>query len=225
MLVRWCSGPRPSPHGILIVASIVAGCTRERELQILLGPDPLTVSQGFQCTQDADPSKLLLQRPETFDGTMVRFNLIVDFLDLGGALPGCRGEELEAACKSRRCELIAPGGERYCVPVAFGIALANDRVALMREITRQLRVRPITTNAPDRPVLIRAVATSQPCTPDVVTPVGGELVSLDPALAVGCAYSCPATLDSVSGPISLSLDTLDDRCELIVRGCAGFPDR
>jgi len=47
--------------------------------------------------------------------------------------------------------------------------------------------------------------------------------TIDPAQAVGCAYSCPAVLDDIDGPISLSLDTLNQQCEQQVRACAAFP--
>jgi len=205
-------------------AAALAACHQEHEVKVLLGPDPSTPSQGFLCRQDADPSKLLLATPAIFDGATLRFNVVIDVLDLGGKLPGCRGEELVAACRGGTCSLPAsdPGARRYCVPVQLPGALALDRPALMAALTQQLRSRPVTTDAPDRPVLIRAVATSQPCA-QIEQPAGGSYPALDGDLAAGCAYSCPAVLDDIPGPISLSLDTLTEQCEQTVRLCARFP--
>jgi len=31
-------------------------------------------------------------------------------------------------------------------------------------------------------------------------------------------------LDDIDGPVSLSLDVLDDQCESTVHACAGFPN-
>jgi hypothetical protein len=206
----------------LLFVVVIAACQREHDLTVLLGPNATTASQGFTCKQDADPTKYLLQDPATFDGTTVHFNVVVDIVSFGGRLPGCRGEEIIQSCRSSPCTLVAsPGVTRYCQPVSFPVTLANDRAKLMATITQQLAARPIIENAPNEPVMLRAVATSQPCSA-ITTPTNNTYPALDGSAAVGCAYSCPAVLDDVSGPISLSIDALDDQCESIVRVCAGF---
>lgn len=209
---------------IMSLVLAIAACEREHQVHVLLGPDPVTPSQGFLCKQDADPSKLLLTAPAVFDGTTARFNMVVDIISLGGRLPGCRGEELVTACKNGACKLVAedPSARRYCVPVQLAVSLVQDRAATMAKLTEQLRARAIVSNAPNGPVLLRAVATSQPCA-ELETPSNGSYAALDSARAVGCAYSCPAVLDDITGPISLSLDTLTDHCEQVVRVCTGFP--
>ena len=208
-------------HLVLLVTLVA--CQREHEVTVLLGPNATTPSQGFLCKQDGAPTMYLLQTPATFDGAMVHFNLVVDIVSFGGRLPGCRGEEILEACRSSPCKLALPAGAtRYCQPVSFPISLASDRAKLMESITKQLEARSIIDDAPNEPVLIRAVATSQPCSA-ITTPTNSTYPVLDGSLAVGCAYSCPAVLDDVSGPISLSLDALNDQCESTVRVCAGFP--
>ena len=46
---------------------------------------------------------------------------------------------------------------------------------------------------------------------------------LDPAAALGCAFSCPFEPDSIVGPITLSLDTTGVECVEAVAFCAGAP--
>jgi hypothetical protein len=208
-------------RAILCLLTITA-CERTHELKVLLGPDPVTPSQGFLCKQTASPNDYLIEKAVAGDGT-IQFNMVVDVITLGGKLPGCRGEEIVTACKAGACKLTAQSA-RYCVPIKFPTSLASDanRAQLMQSITQQLETQAIATNAPDGPVLIRAVATTQACDA-VTTPQDGVYPSLDGSAAVGCAYSCPAILDDVDGPISLSMDTLTDQCEPTVRACAGFP--
>jgi hypothetical protein len=201
--------------GFVIAAT--AACQRQHDVKILLGPDAVTPSAGFLCRQDADPDKLLLQRGDVLQGGSFTASMVVDIVSLGGKLPGCRGEEIITACQGHSCTLTTTPADRYCIRVTFDAALASDRAALMAQITAQLEARPITTDAPNGPVLLRAVATSQTCDDLAVHP-------LDPALAVGCAYSCPAVLDDIAGPISLSLDVLTDQCESTVHACAAFPN-
>lgn len=199
-----------------IVVVMLGGCQREHVLTVLLGPDPRTPSMGFLCRQDGNPTKLLVERPDVLVGSMVTTSFVVDIVSLGGRLPGCRGEEIIAACTTGDCELTGSSETRYCQQVTFPASLARDRDALMQTITEQLHRAPIVSDAPNGPVMIRAVSTSQTC---------DELLTqaIDPAKAVGCAYSCPAVLDDIDGPISLSLDTLNAQCEQQVRACAAFP--
>jgi len=200
----------------VVIAASLAACQREHTLQLLLGPDARTPSLGFLCRQDANPSKLLLERPDVVMDSTVTVSFVVDIVSLGGRLPGCRGEEIIAACADGNCSFATTGETRYCKQVTFPVSLAKDRDGLMTSITEQLKEMPIVTDAPNGPVLIRAVSTAQTCM---------ELATqaIDPAQAVGCAYSCPAVLDDIDGPISLSLDTLNQQCEQQVRACAAFP--
>jgi hypothetical protein len=195
---------------------LLAGCQKTHEVALRLGPNDTTVTQGFLCVEDADPSKPLVDR--ALVGETYTFRLVVDVIDLGGRLPGCRGEELVTTCKGGKCKIVKRSdGTRYCQEVTFSKAelAASDPRPLLLKIHDQLAMDAVTSNAPDRPVLIRAVATHQTCDQLDAPFVDSELI--------GCAYSCPAQLDAIDGPISLSLDVLDSSCEKEVRGCAKFP--
>ncbi|MBA3818779.1 MAG: hypothetical protein H0X17_07800, partial [Deltaproteobacteria bacterium] len=106
------------------------------------------------------------------------------------------------------------------------VPLTTNATALGRSIREELATRgDILSDAPDRPVVIRVVATTQPCDEIAQVEPGDPslYVGLDARAAVGCAYSCPVLLDEVTGSISVSLDALDDRCEASVAVCAAFP--
>jgi len=197
-----------------------AGCQQAHSITLQLGPTEDTLTAGFGCFQDADPAKLLAQRGLQQGGGL-KFSIVVDVISLGGRLPGCRGEELAAACDDGACTIVPRSdGTRFCHEVlvdatAVTAALRDDLVPLLDSIRTQLRVEAVTLDAPDEPVLLRAVATTEPC--DAVT------AAFDPQDLVGCAYSCPAQLDDIDGPIALSLDTLTRECEREVKACAAFP--
>jgi hypothetical protein len=196
----------------------LAACQRVHEVEIQLGPDDGTFTIGFQCR--LDNGMPLVERAHV--GSVYRFSVVIDLIDLGGELGGCRGEELVRQCSSGACSVVPRAdGTRYCVPVELPEALVrsmNPR-AILDAIRPQLAVEPITANAPDRPVLIRAVGTTQPCDELRNVPAAEH----DPARVTGCAYSCPVQLDAADGPISLSLDALDERCAQEVAVCAAFP--
>ncbi|MBA2538199.1 MAG: hypothetical protein H0V17_01065 [Deltaproteobacteria bacterium] len=198
----------------------LACCQQAHVVTLQLGPSDDTLTAGFSCVQDADPSKLLATRALQSNGTL-EFSIVVDVIGLGGALPGCRGEELFAACNAGDCEIVTrEDGTRYCRAVivdadAVDAALDDDLGPLLDIIRAELREEAVTLDAPDQPVVLRAVATTESC----------EAVpaSFDPLELLGCAYSCPVQLDEVDGPIALSLDTLSKQCEREVKFCAAFP--
>jgi len=202
------------------LALVVVGCQQAHVVTLQLGPDGDTLTAGFTCVEDADMTKLLASRALQGNGT-ARFSVVVDIVDLGGQLPGCRGEELLAACSPDRCSITPrPDGTRYCQDItldasAITAAGNGNLTPMLTAIRAQLRVEPVTVDAPDAPVVIRAVGTTESC---------AELpASFDPDRLLGCAYSCPVQLDDVDGPIALSLDTLTRACEREVKACAGFP--
>ena len=202
---------------IVLALIALAACQRTREVTLQLGPTPDTITLGFVCRQDADPSLVLGERARV--GPNFEFNVIVDIIDLGGQLPGCRGEELVAACPPGTCTIVPRAGGRYCQRVSFAASLVNpDNLGpLLDSIRDQLDEQLVTLDAPDRPVLIRAVATKE-------GDCGGTIPdTFDPEQLVGCAYSCPVQLDAIDGPIALSLDALSNACEPEVRACARYP--
>jgi hypothetical protein len=206
---------------------VLAACQQAHVVTLQLGPSEDTLSVGFVCREDPLPgmpsmmTPLLAGRGIQPDGSL-KFSMIVDVITLGGVLPGCRGEELFSGCQdSGDCEIVPRAdGTRFCVEVevsrqALTAAMGNtpDLAPMLEEIRARLDDEPVTLDAPDEPVMIRAVATTEACVPD----------TFDFEQLIGCAYSCPAQLDEVDGPIALSLDAINDRCEFEVKACASFP--
>lgn len=210
-----------------LLALVLVACQQAHVVSLQLGPSSDRLSVGFACREDPPPNMpntltpLLAARALQSDNSL-RFSIVVDVITLGGVLPGCRGEELFLGCKdSGDCEIVPRAdGTRFCVEVEVSSQAVTDAMQdppelqrMLGEIRDQLDDEPVTLDAPDEPVLIRAVATVEPCVPD----------AFDFEQLVGCAYSCPAQLDEVDGPIALSLDAIDDRCEFEVKACASFP--
>jgi hypothetical protein len=198
----------------LLALLVLAACEQHRTVQVQLGPTATTITQGFQCREDADPTSLLVNRGLV--GNEVRFAIVIDLVDLGGRFPGCRGEEIVASCQAsaKPCTLILDNG-RYCQDLSVARSDVGDLATLLADLRSQLTTPIITPDAPSQPVLIRAVASAQTC---AQIAIGG----FDQTKLIGCAYSCPVQLDVVDGPIALSLDVLDNACERQVKSCAGF---
>lgn len=203
---------------LLVLAVCLAGCQRAHDVSIQIGPDDETLTIGFQCKQD--DGTLLAERAHV--GGMYRFSVVVDVIDLGGRLAGCRGEELVKTCAVPGTCTVVPrdDGTRYCVDVVLPetIVHAGGQKDLIDLLRPQLEAQVVTTDAPDRPVMLRAVATTEPC-----DTFRSSLAPFDQARVTGCAYSCPVQLDAVAGPVALSLDSLNDRCASQVGVCAAFP--
>lgn len=205
------------------LAATAAGCERAHQVTIELGADRDTLGLGFRCVDDQGVP--LVNRAVT--GGRLAFSLVIDLIGVGDTVPGCRGEEILAACpRAQDCPalVVSADGRRACRELSIGPPL-DDPAVVLAEIAQALRGIVVTNDAPDRPVMVRAVATTERCDDRLVSPTGGTYPLLDPALAVGCAYSCPLQLDTVGGAVALYLDALDDRCEPQVRACAGFPRR
>ena len=205
------------------LALSAAGCPREHRVTIELGADRDTLGLGFRCVDDQRTP--LINRAVT--GGRLEFSLVIDLIGVGDTVPGCRGEEILAACQREQdCStlVVSADGRRACREISIGPPL-DDPAVVLAKIADALRGLAVTDDAPDRPVMVRAVATTERCDDRLVSPAGGTYPLLDPTRAVGCAYSCPLQLDTVDGAIALYLDALDERCEPQVRACAGFPRR
>lgn len=206
----------------------LAACQRQHEIGLQLGPTDGTVSLGFRCRQDADPTKLLIQRAPIRNGKII-VNLVVDIIDLGGRVLGCRGEEILVACdpgfggSPGACTLpVSANPIRFCQEVAIEVG-NGDPDRIVADFLAQARGAVITPDAPDQPVILRAVTTTEDCATIRQSPDGERYRSLDKNLAVGCAHSCPVVLDSIEGPVFLSLDALTDQCERAVQLCSNLP--
>jgi hypothetical protein len=207
----------------ILLGLAVAGCQEGRRIDILIGPDDGTISLGYTC-QDATFRPLALR---ALDGGTLSFQVVVDFIALGG-VPGCRGEEIAAWCDDpdHDCRPVVVE-HRFCTTVTLtGLTLQDLTQAKLEERIAEIydqlhQAGPVATDAPDGPVLIRAVTTTEPCTPALTEPVAGVYPAFDPAQLTGCAYSCPVLLDDVDGDVQLGFDATDRRCEPQVQRCAG----
>jgi hypothetical protein len=196
-----------------LAAIVLAACEEHRTITLLLGPDDHTLTAGFACR--AETGELLIEHSHR--GTGYTFQLVIDTVELGATFPGCRGEEVLAACADQRCDLIG----RYCATVTIPEADVADQASILATLHAQLGHPPLITDAPDQPIVVRAVTTLQTCA-ELAADDGGSLPRLDPDQAVGCAYSCPVILDDLRGELGLALDTLEDHCAPQVRQCARF---
>ncbi len=203
------------------LALAIAACEREHRVQIQLGAGD-QLGLGFRCVDGAG----VLLADDALAGDRIEFRVIVDLIGVGDTVPGCRGEEILAACpREEDCPTLVVSADRRraCAEISVGPPLTE--AAIVAEVLSKLRALEITDDAPDRPVIVRAVATLERCEDRLVAPAGGTYPVLDPTLAIGCAYSCPLQLDTVDGAVALYLDALDERCEAQVRACAAFPRR
>jgi hypothetical protein len=211
----------PLAAALAAALALAAACDREHAVRIELAEGGV-LGLGFRCV-DAQGTPLAIR---ALTSGRLQLNVILDLIGVGDTVPGCRGEEILRACpREEDCPplVVSADGRRACAPVTVDPPF--DPPSITRQVLAALRGLPLTDDAPDRPVLVRAVATTEPCDARLIDPQGGTYPLLDPARAIGCAYSCPLQLDAVDGAVSLYLDALDERCEPQVRACAAFPRR
>lgn len=200
-------------RALAIVALFAAGCSTRRQVELELLDD------GFAC-RERGSSSLLIER--AISAGRLELSLIVDFIDLEGELPSCRGEQLAAWCVSHGgCEVLPlPGGVRYCQRIELDVAGMSSQ-QILGAAHAELAGRTVIEDAPDVPVLVRAVATTQTCD-EVAAAIDGAFPDFAPDAVVGCAYSCPVLLDAADR-VTLAIDTFDDDCAAQVLACAVGP--
>ena len=203
-----------APLAALAALAALGACEDRRTVTLLFGPNEQTLTAGFACRDDS--GAYLFQRARA--GATYDFQIVVDVIDLGPRFPGCRGEEVVAACAGPggRCATIA----RTCTAVHIPAGSISPEPVLLKALHDQLGHPQLLAQAPRAPIVARVVATTQPCAE--LAPADGSFPRLAGALATGCAYSCPVVLDDFAGALGVALDTLDDRCAAQVAGCAGF---
>lgn len=197
----------PSRRRVAVTVAFLAAlasCDAERhQVDVVLGAGPDGL-HGFTCREDDTDRPLFLRVVESGTASMV-----FDFVDLGG-VPGCRSTQLVDWCRTHECRTV----ERRCIDIPPPASLAELPQAVLDAIDGVA----LTGDAPDGPVLLRAVATAAAC---------DDVPALDPvprATLVGCAYSCPVVLDQVEDPVLLDLDVFGDRCQQAVEVCASLFD-
>ena len=157
----------------------------------------------------------LIERART-DGGTIAMHAIVDLVSLGG-YPGCRTSELSAWCTSgHECK----PSRRRCMPITID-GTSSDPAEISAQIPSAFGSGVVLDeDAPDEPVVIRVVGVAKEgdCTPEEMDPRAPLAMPL-----VGCAYSCPVLLTSVSGPVLVDVDVFRTTCSVtLVEGCAVF---
>lgn len=208
---------------LALACVLLAACERHRDIQVLFGPSVTDLSIGFQC-KDA-MGEPLLKRAIVAGTGKARFQLVIDLIGVGTRLPGCRGEEILASCEATgTCRLQPPSVGRYCETVELDVSGLGSEASILEQLRDQFHdteAGRIIDDAPDVPLIVRAVITLESCASverieqDSYQPLAG-------ADALGCAYSCPFVPDTVQGSITLGLDALADSCEANMRLCAQF---
>ncbi len=193
-------------------ALALLACDEQRTITLQLGPNDHTLTAGFACR--AETGELLIEHAHR--GATYTFQLVIDTVELGDTFPGCRGEEVFAACADHVCTRIG----RFCTTVAIADTDIADQASILAALHAQIGHPQLIADAPGNPIVVRAVTTLQSCAD--VMPIDTSYPHLDPDQAVGCAYSCPVILDEISGSLGMALDTLDDHCAPQVRQCAKF---
>jgi hypothetical protein len=157
--------------------------------------------------------------------------VVTEVLTLGDTLLGCRTDDLADGCAGGQCKVVA----RACtsVPIHEGLTgtvrpgdsdagFTETVAAIAADVRAQLTAgdMSILPAAPDGPVLVRVLMTTESC---------AAIVNPDSALAagnvIGCGYSCPVILDDVD-TIRVAADGLLSTmlgCNVVVDACAAFP--
>lgn len=219
---------------ILVVATLLAcGCARDHQVTLRytsvearggVSPD---LPAGFHClflqpslSQQcpafersfvSDPATHCQMMPPA---TEARFHVVVDILAMApGAPTSCLPIEIAEWCTQNQS----------CLPVAamrrcLDVDLADGAAAYLggtvgAEVEAQLAGQMGIEDAPHDPVLVRAVATTQSCADLLAL---GPSDPFDRAQLVGCARSCPVSLDSVD-----QLDLVLDVTQGVANECGG----
>ena len=187
---------------------LLAGCEPVNEVRLVVPDDAV----GLSCV-DSATGDLLIERGVTAGA--VEASVVLDYLAFDG-VPSCRAVQLVRWCNNRGCPVV----QRDCIRVRLSPVPAPEAVreAFGAEVAR---MSPITFDAPDGVVTVRATLTTQTCE-ELASGAGGfPELSCDALLA--CIYSCPVQLDEVSGDVELELDALGTTCtEAEVGICAGI---
>jgi hypothetical protein len=185
----------------IFLLTIILACAIDRHVTLLLGPTATQPSSGFRCPDPNDPTSSLFGRSAAMG--KLRFNLVVDLIDVGQHVPSCVGEDILASCADGTCKpTTAAAPKRYCMPIAVD---AGTPAAVAQSVLQALQGSAITSEAPHHPVIVRAVATMDDCAQHIQVANNGVWAPLDASQVLGCAYSCPVDLDTIDGDVSLGI--------------------
>jgi hypothetical protein len=195
---------------------LLSACVESRKVGVNFGESGEGLD-GFLCKDSA--GQMLLDRLAQPDGGVVRASIVTDFVRLGG-VPGCRTGQLVQWCAAHSCAPIST--TRVCTSIELPTKIASmkreEMRAAVREKMNSLTGKSISSDAPNEFVILRVMATAQPCSELAVS--GRALPEYDRTQLVGCAYSCPTLFDQVDQDVYLGFETLTAQCEQGVRICA-----
>ncbi|MFO0678365.1 MAG: hypothetical protein U0169_17645 [Polyangiaceae bacterium] len=161
---------------------------------------------GFTCAEAkanllAPATPPLAQRTMTRCGGNGRVTFVADLVSMAGGNPRCSPASIGEWCDSHDCSPVA--SSRVCLE--RDVFDATSAEAAMTAVSRELRALSgsiFTADAPDVSAIIRVVATTQTC--DELK--GKTRDPFDCTKLVGCTYSCPVSMGSLSGPVDMQLD-------------------
>lgn len=206
----------------LATFAAVAACNVQRDVKVTFGETGGGLD-GFMCEDDSkSDGGLLLDRLMLPDAGTITASVVTDFVTLGGLPDGCRTNQLIRWCATHTC---APGaGTRRCQEIQLptnvgGMPRGALRAAILAQV-KTIKDPLISLNAPDEPVMLRVLATRQPCAYVMTPDATGKLPEYVKSDLVGCAYTCPTLFDRVEQDVEIFFDTLTSKCEQGVRTCS-----
>ncbi len=206
----------------IVCAAWLTGCVVEHDVLLDLAAGPGGTPAGFYCRAPSATggAPFLLEQTAPLappcastceSGVCRSAAFVFDFVETDG-VPSCRAGSIASYCDTSRCEVAV----RRCFDVDVCVTSDVRRtVEVADEAIRRASAGVILAEAPDGPVMIRMIGAAQRC--DEI-----ERDGLDARATFGCAYSCPAQLDSVEGTVLLDLDAFDDECGQSALACALF---
>ncbi len=198
----------------------LAACPQYRTADLNFGTEGEGLD-GFLCKNKDD--SYVLDRLGTTSG-VASASIVADLVGLENGQPGCRTGQLIKWCArgdgGHDCRPLPK--RRVCVsgelPTGISDAGREDqRGMVLASLRASLTGKRMITDAPDEFVMVRIVATKQPC--DEIAPPSGETPDFDRNQLLGCAYSCPVLLDRADD-VYLGFDGFVGQCEQGVRICA-----
>lgn len=209
-------------RGVALFLLAAGGCDeRVRSVDVGFG-EKLEGLSGFQCLQDADPSKPLVARVVDSDGNFRPLNLVVDLIEVGDGIPSCRASQILSWCSTRDCH--PSEGRRVVLQLDLTeiVPSAPDAVEKVLQLVADLDGKVIFDDVPSgKPLILRVVGTTQAQGGVEATDPQGRYLPFDDASLLGVAYSCPVVLSAASGDLFLGFDALNNRCEAGVVIAAG----
>ncbi len=198
----------------LFVALGIAACTQYRSVGVTFGEEGEGLD-GFLCKDSS--GRYLLDRGAP-DAGLRTVSIVSDVVGLAGGKPGCRTGQLIRYCQRDGGLCNVSEGFRVCNTVDLPAALGSLDRELVREAVRtQLRTlsgKQLVPDTPDEHVILRMVATLEPC-----STVQNKL-DFDNDQLIGCVYSCPTLFDRTNEDVYLGFETLVGQCDQGVRICA-----